>query len=88
MHCVVGSEDMHSVVSLDPSGTRPGLRGHAQRRQLGPVGDKARVKGQGQDDMQRAGRSISPMFPRGLTTLVGRAQSIRNPDRPVSAEFP
>src|ERR1700678_2563198 len=34
--------------------------------------------------MQREGRSISPMFPRGLTTLAGRVQSIRNPDRPVS----
>jgi hypothetical protein len=82
---------MHSVVSLDPSGLvgaglvgLVGLKGHAQRRQLGPVGDQARIKGQGQNEMQRAGRSISPRFPRGLTTLVGRVQSIRNPDRPGS----
>jgi hypothetical protein len=34
--------------------------------------------------MQRAGRSISPMFPRGLTTRAGRFQSMRNPDRPGS----
>ena len=34
--------------------------------------------------MQRAGSSISPIYRRGLATLAGRVQSIRNPGRPGS----
>jgi hypothetical protein len=48
------------------------------------VGDQVRIKGQGRNEMQRAGRPISPDVSRCLTTLVGRVQSIRNPDRPTS----
>jgi hypothetical protein len=48
------------------------------------VGVQVRIKGQGQNEMQRAGRPFSPDVSRGLTTLVGRVQSIRNPDRPGS----
>jgi hypothetical protein len=76
-----GREDMHRVVNS-------WQRGYAQRRQLGPVGDRDRIKGQEQNDTPRAGRPISPMHPRGLTTPMGRIQSFKSPNRQDPGDFP
>jgi hypothetical protein len=52
--------------------------------------DQVRIKWQEQNEMQRAGRPISPMFPRGLTTRAERGgfNRLGIPTGPGPGEFP
>jgi hypothetical protein len=80
--------DRNCTASSARTSWEPRLIGHAQRRQLGPVVDRAGIKGQGQNDMLRAGRSTSPIFPRRRTIPGSGANLSRVPTGRDPGEFP